>query len=135
MEALKAHFHSLCHKDMWPFTAEYPLMVGRKRNQQETALPSPALGGSLTPIDVLREASRACRGCEQSFATPAQGSAGQKSMSLPSLHSILQASALAVRGGQAARTKPAQLLLGCLLVSCYPFSSSFNYFPITGGFS
>lgn len=47
-------------------------MVSRKWNQQETALPSPVLGGDLTPIDVRGEASAARRGRERSFAAPAQ---------------------------------------------------------------
>lgn len=46
---------SITENDMWPLTAEHPLMGSGKWNQQEMALPSPVLGGDLTPIDVQGE--------------------------------------------------------------------------------
>lgn len=57
-----------------------------------------------------------------------KGSAGQKSMALPTDRYNLRALV------PAAHTNPVQLL-GCVLVSCYPFPSGFNYFCVTGGFS
>lgn len=41
-----------------PLTAEHPLMVGVRWNQQEVASPSRALGGDLTPIDMRRGTQR-----------------------------------------------------------------------------
>lgn len=41
-----------------PLSAEHPLTVGVRRNQQETASPSRALGGDLTPIDMQRGRQR-----------------------------------------------------------------------------
>lgn len=102
---------SVTENDTWPFTAEHPLMVSRKWNQQEMAFPSPVLGGDLTPIDVQREASGARRGCKRSFATPAQRKrwtkinvAAHRSLQPPSPGPWCE------RGGLATRMNPAQLL-------------------------
>lgn len=86
-------------------------MVGRKWNQQEMAFPLPVLGGDLTPIDMQREASGARRGCERSFAPPAQRKrwtkinvAAHRSLQPPSPGPRCE------REGLVARTNPVQLL-------------------------
>lgn len=86
-------------------------MVSRKWNQQETALPSPVLGGDLTPIDVRGEASAARRGRERSFAAPAQRKRWAKNQCLcPPIVTTSEPRPSLRAGRVGGSTNPAQVL-------------------------